>query len=395
MNRLRILAITAGLFLAASPVAAQRGLTGEVGLEARGFAHGASFDGQDNHALSVSANPEWFTEWGGGSSRVLISPFVRLDLGDSQRSKIDLREAYWQWFGERIELRAGLAQVFWGVTESQHLVDIVNQTDAAERPDGEAKLGQPMMHATWIGNRAILDVYVMPFFRERTFPGTPGRLRFPVALDSEALPRHERVDLAARAFGTIRALDLGVSGFWGTSREPRLAVSTSGIELSYPTIRQLGMDAQYTRGSWLLKSETIVRGGWGETFLASVNGFEYTFGDLKGTGMDLGLLAEYHYDGREAEQLGGVPIWTTLFRDDLFAGARIAMNDVQSSDLLGGAIIDRDTGETALFVEASRRVGSRFVANLEMRTFHWTDPRGPIYSMENDDYLQVGLTYHF
>ncbi|MFT5142256.1 MAG: hypothetical protein ACI80V_002857 [Rhodothermales bacterium] len=382
-------------FLMAPQVAAQQGLSGELGLEARGFARSAAFPGQDDHAVSVSLSPEWFTEWADRRQRLVISPFFRLDAGDQDRSTVDLREAYWQWIGRDFELRTGVAQVFWGVTESQHLVDIINQTDAVARPDGEAKLGQPMVQGTWVAPSFTLDVFVLPLFRERTFPGVNGRLRFPQSVAKGDAIRHERVDVAARVFGTIRSLDLGLTGFWGTSREPIIRASAAGLAWKYPEIRQVGLDAQLTKGLWLLKSEMIVRGGLGSTFFATASGFEYTIGNFRQTGADIGLLAEYHYDGRDPILLGESEFWATTFRDDVFAGVRVAMNDVQSTELLGGAIVDRKTGETAAFLEASRRFGSRFVANLELRAFKWTDPTGPLDALSRDDYLQLGVAYYF
>ena len=40
----------------------------------------------------------------------------------------------------------GIDKVFWGVIESRHLVDYINQTDGVEDVDGEDKLGQPMIN---------------------------------------------------------------------------------------------------------------------------------------------------------------------------------------------------------------------------------------------------------
>ena len=50
------------------------------------------------------------------------------------------------------KFRVGVGKVFWGVTESQHLVDIINQTDLVENIDTEDKLGQPMLETTWLQN---------------------------------------------------------------------------------------------------------------------------------------------------------------------------------------------------------------------------------------------------
>ena len=92
--------------------------------------------------------PELYLEDAAGRS-LTFAPFFRYDNTDSRRTHADLREAYLLLFGEigegEWELRVGVDQVFWGVTESQHLVDIVNQVDFVEHPAGEAKLGQPMV----------------------------------------------------------------------------------------------------------------------------------------------------------------------------------------------------------------------------------------------------------
>ena len=47
-------------------------------------------------------------------------------------------------------MRLGLRKVYWGVTESQHLVDVINQTEGVENLDGEDKLGQPMLNLALI-----------------------------------------------------------------------------------------------------------------------------------------------------------------------------------------------------------------------------------------------------
>ena len=48
---------------------------------------------------------------------------------------------------------------FWGVTETAHRVDILNQTDQVESFDGEDKLGQPMVNFSWSKDWGTLDLY--------------------------------------------------------------------------------------------------------------------------------------------------------------------------------------------------------------------------------------------
>ena len=79
----------------------------------------------------------------------------------------------------------GIGKVFWGVTESQHLVDVINQTDLVENMDGEEKLGQPMINFALVRDWGTVDFFLLPGSRERTFPEAEGRLRTTPRVDVE------------------------------------------------------------------------------------------------------------------------------------------------------------------------------------------------------------------
>ncbi|MEM9555957.1 MAG: hypothetical protein AAGC60_17000 [Acidobacteriota bacterium] len=408
-----VAACVALAWLAAAPGAAAAGdgdgarweWSGFAGFELRGFASSGVFDGQDDDVTaSVVLEPELYRELDNGDA-LIARPFLRLDSADDERSRLDLRELYWQRVGDGWELDIGLRKVFWGVTESVHLVDIVNQTDAVEDPDGEDKLGQPMIRLGLTRPWGRLQLFVLPVFRERTFAGTDGRLRprLPVDTDAaryESSAEESHVDVAVRYSRVVGAVDLGVSYFRGTSREPLLVVEDGGgtptLVPLYLQIDQVGLDVQATLDAWLLKLEAI--GRWSTTedsavpgfgdHTALAAGFEYTLFDLAGRGADLGLLAEYLWDERGDRA-------TTPFADDLFVAARLALNDVQSSELLAGAIVDLDSGAVFVTVEGSRRLGDRFELELRLGTFSGAEPLDPLAAFEADDYLQLTLKRYF
>ena len=330
-----------------------------------------------------------------GDMSLTLTPYFRLDQHDSERTHFDLREFFWQKVGDSWELRVGLGVVFWGVTESQHLVDIINQTDLVESPNGEDKLGQPMVNFSWIADWGTLDFFVMPFFRERTFPGEEGRLRFPLVVDTdraiyESGAEEFHVDLAARWSHTLGDFDVGVSHFYGTSREPRLTPGAGGEVFvpHYDLIHQTGLDLQFTSGAWLLKSEVINRSGQGDRFVALTSGFEYTFSNIFNSGADIGIVGEYLFDERGGEA-------TTPFEDDLFIGVRVALNDVQSTSLLAGTIIDRETGSNSVGVEGNRRLWESWTVDVEARTIIATEQMELLHGLRKDDYVQVQLARHF
>ncbi len=395
--------------LVALPVqAADWRVSGFGALESRFFPHdnappvrlpAGEATAAGHHAnQSLVVQPEFFTEWNDRRDSFTFVPFLRLDQHDSERTHFDIRELTWLHAARDWELRAGIRKVFWGVTESRHLVDIINQTDLVENIDGEDKLGQPMLNLALIRDWGTVDLFVLPGFRERSFPGRDGRLRAVPRVDGDRA-RYEsgagrnHVDLAARWSHYIGSWDIGVSHFHGTGREPRLEPDLSDprditLVPVYEQIDQTGLEIQYTRGSWLWKLEAIRRSGQGKDFSAAVGGFEYTFYGVFDTAMDLGVLTEYLYDGR-------APALATPFDDDLFTGFRLNLNDAQSTEMLLGCINDLETTARFCSAEASRRFGSSWVLSLEARIFSDAPENDPLFSLRRDDYLQLELAFHF
>jgi hypothetical protein len=398
---LSALILSTSLFTASYNVrAAELGavdVSGFVGVETRAFLDGP------NHAVQKSGleaslvfSPEFRYRTDDRNHQFAFSPFYRKDSRDGERSHFDVREAYWLWRGDELEVLTGVNKVFWGVTESRHLVNIINQIDGVEDLDGEDYLGQPMVNVAIQRDWGKLGVYVLPGFRERTFPGVNGRFRLPVPFDThnaayESGAEEKHVDFAARYAHYFGDWDVGLSYFYGTDREPVFTPNAGGTALvaNYNLINQFGLDVQYTTDAWLWKLEAIAREGQGDTFGAAVGGLEYTFYQVFDKAWDVGVLAEYQYDGRDAD----API-TTQDRD-VFGGVRWALNDVQDTEVLAGFSVDADTAETFYNFEADTRIGSNYEVELRARVFSGTDAGEDTRAFEADDYVQVRLSRFF
>lgn len=371
--------------------------SGYVSLEPRVFVDEPLFPEQPGAGISPSVviAPEVRFEWHDGDDRITVAPYFRWDADDDERTHADVREALWLGIRGPWTWRVGVGRVFWGVTESRHLVDIVNQTDLVEDIDEEDKLGQPMIALErWTRNAGSFGVFVLPGFRDRPFPARDARLRGALPIDTgraefESGAGDRRVDWALRWSHAIGSWDVGVSAFDGTSREPRLlpALSDGGEPVlipRYDIIRQVGVDVQYTREAWLWKLEAINRQGHGKRFNAMVAGIEYTVFGVRDSGADLGLLVEYLYDDRDPT----AP--PTIYDDDWFAGFRLALNDANDTSVLGGAIVD-DNGTIAI-LEAERRLGDRWKLELEARWFFDIDPADPVLGgFRNDSFFTLRL----
>ena len=374
--------------------------SGEIGVEGRVFPQDGLREEADYRAnISIMAEPEFYQDWDNGKQSFTFTPFGRVDQHDANRTHFDIRELTWQYNERSWELGVGIRKLFWGVAESNHLADVINQTDFVENLDGEEKLGQPMVNFALIQNWGTLDFFVLPGFRERTFFSSSGRPGIPFPFDHRNATFDSRrgrghVDFAARWFNTFGPADIGIYHFRGTSRDPRFFPSELDdgrtiFRPHYDLINQTGMDLQITKGGWLWKLETINRYGQGDRFLALVGGFEYTFGNIKASGIDLGVLAEYNFDERDEEAL-------TVLEDDTFFGFRLALNDVQDTQLLAGAAIDRESGASFVNVEADRRFGSRWTLDVQARMFIGIPPDDLfLFGIRNDDYIQATWSLHF
>ena len=374
-------------------------LRGKAFVDARTFPAGPVFPDQRAGSLSPSLGlePEFLWENETGNRLFRLTPFIRVDAHDGRRTHVDLREASVLFLGDGWTLFTGVGKVFWGKTESHHLVDIINQTDGVEDIDTEDKLGQPMVAGTLERNWGAIDVFLLPYFRERTYPGDRGRLRGPLPIFESAAYESGRKqwhpDVAIRWSVFVGDLDLGVSAFRGTSREPRLVPTAAGghvaLQPHYDLIDQVSVDAQWTRGPTLWKLEATTRGGHGDRFGATVFGLEHTFFNLGEGGADLGVLGEVMLDGRDAT----APF--TAFDHDMFVGARWAFNDTADTSLLGGPIVDYETGEALAFLELERRLNDRWTAGLEGRWLINTDQTAPLHGLRDDDFLTLRLSRFF
>ena len=404
---------------------------GETGLEGRYFTQASPYEAADYSTnSSLYLKGEVFHEWNNRDDQFIFIPYARVDENDSERTYADIRELSWIHVGSGWESRVGIRKVFWGVTEGRHLVDIINQTDLVDQVDGEEKLGQPMLNLSTVRDWGIVDLFVLPGFRERTYAGEEGRPRTPLPVSDHA--RYEsgaedkRVDVAFRYQQYFNnGLELALSHFSGTSREPLLlpealspqqlqsllltgslpAGSDPELVPLYNVIDQTGLELQYLNNGWLWKLEAITRSGQGDRFTALDGGFEYTQVGVLDSAADLGWLLEYLWEDRDE-------LLASPFQDDVLLATRFTFNDVASTEILAGVIYDLENDEKAINLESSRRFGNNLKASLEARFY--TDTAKPLSASElylsalqgraenpglspvsRSDFIQAEVVYYF
>jgi hypothetical protein len=370
---------------------------GYVAADGRGFWLKPKYPGQlPGNAVSLVAEPEVSIKTEDGDHALTARPFYRLDPIDERRSHADVRRADYRLSLEHLQVGAGVGHVSWGVLESYRPTDVVNQTDFVESPDGSAKLGQPYAELAWVDELASIRFYYLPYFRERTFPGLRGRLRFPVTIDTDSAQFESSLGpwqpSGAVRFAVSKGdLDLGLNLFTGLSREPRFIVElTSGsVAPRYDRMHQGSADVQWTVGPFVLKGEGFVR-AWTDDLRAFVGGgagIDYTFFKLFGES-DLSLAGEFLFDTRPS---AAAP---TFFEHDAFAGLRFALNDTASTELLAGVITDVVDLSTFTRTQLARRFGDHWRLSVGANLFV-TTPGKLEGSLRRDNHATARVAYFF
>jgi hypothetical protein len=422
--------LCAAITLAVLPVQAEVSFDAQVDYEATGYFNDGADGAQDqrfNNSLSLQA--EVYKAWDDDAQSITFKPFYRHDEMDDERSHGDVRELIWHKVADEYELKVGVGKVFWGVTESAHLVDIVNQTDGLESLDGEEKLGQPMVQLLLERDWGNLDLFVLPFHREREFAGPDARLssgfEFADAM-YESDNEESNVDIAVRFDSYIDELEYAVSFFHGNSREPMLAYDPVAVELVpyYSELTQVGLEFQYLNEGWAWKFEGVHREGLpgdfayqaagvsaalnpdcltcvvsnpypgvelviteDESYFATAAGFEYTQVGIFETRIDLGWVVEHLYDSRQEDAS------LAAFEHDVLLATRWAANDEADSTLLAGVMYDYEYEEYSLSFEGNTRLMDGLSVEVEARVFAPSED-GKQYGFRDEDFVKLTFSYY-
>ena len=384
-----LLASVALILLLAAATNLQAQWRASVAVEERVFKDATIETGASRYETALIFNGAFFHVWDGGYQSLAIEPFVRLDIDPGGNNRVDLREASWQYRRARWQVGIGMREVYWGVAESRQLVDVINQRELVVAGPGYVKLGQAMVNVATDQKWGRFDVFLLPWFRERSYAGRARLLWSSLPIDTDNAEYgpgagKRSLDWAARWTHSLRDWDVGLSHFSGTNREPRflLGQDPSGVPVlvpRYEVVGQTSLDLQWTTRGWLWKLEAMTSDPETGRYTAVAGGFEYAFTDY------FSIFAEYMFDSRGE-------MATTSFADDVFAGARLLM---QEGMIQASAFVDRKTGNSVLSLAAGRRVGNIASLGLEAQAFLGSSSSEPAFAPRQHTYLALSVSHFF
>ena len=406
--------------------------------------HGAS-NQQKNTGLSLSLQPKYTFErnpfqgapdprWDTFREKDYLgftfSPFLRLDEQDKKRTHADIRQLDLTTSkGDHLVFQVGVSQVHWGSSITNHLVDVINQTDAAEGGESlsttlssslfkpllgsigvfKNKLGQPLLRVSYFDKRFsdsslaeksdystnIFDLSILPYFRERTFAGNAGHLDTSLVVNTdktsyESSRKQKHPDYALSWLKLKNQSHARLHYFSGTSRDPvlkpivknRVAV---GLQPHYPLMQQIGLNTHNMLGRNNHYFEGVARKYSQKSGLKDYRAMTVGFNHyIKNPYILLNIFGEYHYDSRG--EVANAP-----FQNDLFIGGSVNISD-WSNNVVAGINIDLDNQAKSLRFEASRSLGNNLGVYFKAQAF-MDDKNDPSKTYQQSDFIKLGLKF--
>ena len=342
------------------------------------------------HQISAALSPHIYLSPARSGFEYTVHPFIRIDERDQERAHADFRELKVDYVTTEWAVTAGFDQIYWGVMENHHLIDIINQTDYNESPNGEDKLGQPLLGLSLFLDNAMLEMLILLGYREPAVPTAGARLSYPPDADYvyEGWWNELHPDFALRYEKQLKNIDLGISYFGGHSRTPELRTDTNGSQFWYvDLVNQTALDVKANLGKLDLMAEIYYRSMGEYSARASVLGAEYRL--LALTPASFSILSEYSWDQR------GQLAFDNTFQNDLFVGARVLINALRDSEILLGHSYDLDFNSQYGFLDANINVTDKISVGFEAWWFDIDSNDYANRAFNNDNFLQLTLAYNF
>ncbi len=370
-------------------------INNEVGIDIREFHKDEAHSNQKN-TYSNYLKSEIYLEIS-EQINFISEPYYRYDHNDKERSLFNFKENYLIYLHDNSEVKLGIAEIFWGVTESKNLVDIINVYDGTDG-DQKAKLGQSMLsYSTYSERGGIFDFYYLPFFSKKPQIGESGRLRLSKPIESYDViysgGAGDKVpSWALKWEKNIGMSDFSIQAFRGNSRESSTIPLIEGITLKYfagyERISQIGTYIQTISGPYLFKVEAIRRHGQKnaknirENYYSYTLGTEYLINRLFDKIWDLSLFIEYSNDDRGNDS-------TDIMQNDIFMAGQFLFNDVNGTELLIGSTFDIDGGGNTSNFELSSRITEDIRVKGTYQLYWSTNNKDPLYDFRRDNYFGI------
>lgn len=367
-------------------------LKGNIGFEAQYLYHDIA-NKRDN-SLAFRGEIEVKKELDAGQFVAKLKGI--LDKDDKARRYVDFSDLYYKYNFDNADILIGRNTRFWGALEFYNLTDVFNTNDLLDDPfDYDSKFGAWNISYSYYLESAEFS-FIIKLHQERQkvqeresvynfFP-----LVYHDALQTQKDENYPTFYLKYSGFGDEVQVDYGLVYQHGYDAKRYIEMKNGFLEQHAFIVNKLMGYTTYIYGDTIYKMEA--------TYALSDENKVSDYGEI-GIGLehtlygfwekrDLGLLLEYYrYEAKESEKVD----INGFFADDLTLGLRVSMNDLSSSEILGGLDIDLDTKEKMFFVEYETRVMQMY--KLKTSYMHLAPKEDSLF--QELDKLRLEFSYYF
>ncbi|HIP60611.1 MAG TPA: hypothetical protein EYH01_09315 [Campylobacterales bacterium] len=365
---------------------------GNIGFEVQYLGH--DIDNKRDNALALRFEMEVKKEVGDGVFVAYVKKVF--DKDDKERRYIDFNDLYYQHNFEDSDILIGRNTRFWGALEFYNLTDVFNTKDFLDDPfDYDSKLGSwNIAYTKYLDNSEISLIVKLHEEKQRIQDSESVNNFFPLPFDDDLKTQKDEnrptLFLKYSGSGDEVQVDYGLVYQNGYDAQRYISMENGTLRQNAYIVNKLMGYATYIHEDTIYKTELAYAisdddkvSDYGELGV----GLEHTlygFWDKR----DLGLLAEYYrYEAKDDDKVD----FSKFFADDLTLGFRLSMNDLSSSQVLGGLDIDLDTKEKIFFVEYDTRVWEKY--KLKASFTHLAPEEGSVF--EELDKVKLEFGYYF
>ncbi len=368
---------------------------GNIGFETQYLSHDMKYKRDKSSALRLES--ELKKEF--GDSEIAINIKAIYDKDDKNRRYIDFNDLYYRYNFEDSDILIGRNTRFWGALEFYNIIDVFNSKDFLDDPfDYDSKLGAwNIAYTSYLDNAEISVILKLHEDKQRMQDMKSVNNFFPLPYNDNLITQKSKnrptIFLKYSGSGDETQIDYGFIYQNGYDQQRYMTLLNGKLRQNSYIVNKLMGYSTLVSGDTIYKSElsySVSDDKKVSDYLEIGLGVEYTlygFWDKK----DLGLLVEYYkYRAKDSQKLGADD-FGKFFADDLTLGFRLSINDLSSSEVLGGVDIDRDNSEKIFFVKYDTRVLDRYKLGV---TYQHLAPKNSS-KFEKLDRLKLEFGYYF
>lgn len=382
-------------FIPLALVASDVEYKGNIGFETQ-YLHHSIQDKRDT-ALALRLEAELKKKF--QDSEVALKLKGLLDYNDKNRRYVDFNDLYYKYNFQESDLLIGRNTKFWGALEFYNLTDVFNTKDILDDPyDYDSKLGAWNVSYTNYFDNSELSLIVKLHeekqkMQERKSVNNFLPLPYNDTLKTQSGDERPSIYLKYSGSGDEVQIDYGIIYENGYDAQRYMTMSGGSLQQNAYIVNKFLGYATLVSGDTLYKTEMAYTlsedkavSDYGELGV----GLEYTLYGVWGQ-RDLGFLVEYYrYEAKDNTKLGAKD-FNYFFQNDISLGFRLSMNDLFSSELLGGVDIDLDNHEKIYTLKYDTRVYEKY--KLQLSYLHLSPSESSVFQRLDRFKLEFG--YYF